>query len=109
MRNQRGENINCSVISPTLLLIILLYIKPIFILDNQWSRNYIPEGIGLDDKSVDELYELMRQDNSAKVVTKKASEGIIGEWIGEKDIEIFQKMEYNCNTSFDVSSLVKKK
>jgi hypothetical protein len=33
----------------------------------------------LEDKSVDELYELMRQDNSAKVVTKKASEGIIGE------------------------------
>jgi hypothetical protein len=40
--------------------------KPIFILDNQWSREYIPEGIGYWFKSVDELCELVRQDNTRK-------------------------------------------
>ena len=43
--------------------------KPIFILDNQWSREYIPEGIGFWFKNVDELYELLRQDKTMKTVT----------------------------------------
>lgn len=43
--------------------------KPIFILDNQWSREYIPEGVGFWFKSVDEIYELIRQGKTIKTVT----------------------------------------